>query len=263
MDDATEAMKRADRAAEVNAEMRPVTIADEVVTRPASAVTETVHDLLRHLRNKGLTCVPDPIDVVDGVERLTFIEGESGGDGWYHQHSDKGLASAARLLRTIHDAGQDWDPPTAAVWGAPPTPGTDLVYSHGDPGPWNFVWRDDEAVGLLDWDFLHPAPRLDDIAYALQWFTPMRSDELALEWHHFPELPDRRHRVRVFLDAYGDVPDFDVVDAVVARRQATSDLVRSLAEQGQEPQLTWVKDGALEADAEEIAWVREHRADLT
>lgn len=262
MEDVAEAMAKAERAAEVNAEHRPVSMDQAIVTRPASTATATVHSLLRHLRDAGLTCVPDPIDVVDGVERLTYLEGDSGGDGWYHQHGDDGLASAARLLRTIHDAGQDWTPPADAVWGAPPVAGSDLVHAHGDPGPWNFVWNAHEAVGLLDWDLLRPAPRIDDIAYALQWFTPMRSDELVLEWHHFPEVPDRRHRIRVFLDAYGDLPDFDVVDTVTARMQATSDLVRSLAERGQEPQRTWVEEGALEHDSAEIAWVLDNRASL-
>ena len=251
------------RAEAVNAAVRPVGVNGGVVTRPASATSATVHHYLRHLRSKGLDCVPEPIAVRDGVETLVFIEGADGGDGWYHQHTDQGLASAARLLRAIHDAGQDWNPPGRAAWGSPAVPGTDVVFCHGDPGPWNFIWRDQEAVALIDWDFLHPAPRLDDVAYALRWFAPLRSDEFALGWHHFPEVPDRRHRVQVFLDTYGDLPDFDLVDAVTARMQATSDLVRSLAERGQEPQRTWVAEGALDQEATEIAWVHGQRAHLT
>ncbi len=256
MDAALEAARRAEK---VNTEARPVGIDGGVVSRPASETMSTVHSLLHHLRTQGLDCVPEPLDVHDGVETLRFIEGTDGGDGWYHQHTDQGLASAARLLRRIHDASRDWTPPVDAVWTAPVVPGDDIVYCHGDPGPWNFIWRDNEAVALIDWDYLHPAPRLDDVAYALQWFAPLRSDQLALEWHHFPEIPDRRRRIHVFLDAYGDLPAFDVVDTVTARMQATSDLVRALADQGQEPQRTWVAEDALEHAAAEIAWVREHR----
>jgi Ser/Thr protein kinase RdoA (MazF antagonist) len=136
------------------------------------------------------------------------------------------------------------------------------VSCHGDPGPWNFVWRDNNAIGLIDWDYLHPGPRLADVAYALRWFTPLRGDEFVREWHHFPEIPDRRHRIHVFLNAYGDLPAFDVVEAVTSRMQAVSDLVRHFADLGQEPQRTWVADGALEQDAIEIAWIRDHSADV-
>jgi aminoglycoside phosphotransferase (APT) family kinase protein len=256
-DDALEAAGRAER---VNREARPVSVEGEVVSRPSSSATSTVHSLLRHLRAQGLDCVPEPLDVRDGVETLRFIEGADGGEGWYHQHTGQGLTSAARLLRRIHDASRGWTPPADAVWGAPAVSGDDIVYCHGDPGPWNFIWRDNEAAALIDWDYLHPAPRLDDVAYALRWFAPLRSDQLALEWHHFPEVPDRRHRIKVFLDSYGDLPAFDVVDTVIARMQATIDLCQSLAAQGREPQRTWAADGALEQEAAEIAWVRQHRS---
>jgi hypothetical protein len=248
-----------DRAAATNASFRPVEIDGGVVTRPATGGTPTVHHLLRHLRAHGVTGIPEPLGIHAGRETLRFLEGESGGDGWYHQHTDDGLASAARLLRRVHDAGTDWEPPADAVWGAPPVPGDETVPCHGDPGPWNFVWRDQAAVGLIDWDYLHPGPRLDDVAYALRWFVPLRADEHASDWHHFPQTPDRRHRVRVFVEAYGDLPAFDVADAVSRRMRATRSLMASLAADGVEPQRTWVSDGALEREDDEIRWVEEHR----
>jgi hypothetical protein len=97
------------------------------------------------------------------------------------------------------------------------------------------------------------------VAYALHWFAPLRSDEMALHWHHFGAVPDRRHRVQVLLDAYGDLPDFDVVDVVTQRVLATRDLMGALAELGREPQRTWVADGALERADEEVRWIREQR----
>ncbi|GAA0587007.1 aminoglycoside phosphotransferase family protein [Kribbella sandramycini] len=248
-------------AEQVNRAARPIHLTSELVTRPASSAT--VHGFLRALRSQGIRSVPEPVALGPDVETLGFLPGASGGDAWYHQHTDAGLASAARLLRQLHDASQRWLPPTDAVWAAHPVDAGDLVYCHGDPGPWNFVWSDHTAVGLIDWDYLHPGPRLDDVAYALQWFAPMRSDEHTLSWHHFPTVPDRLHRIQVFLDAYGDLPPFDVVDTVIARMDATCQLVQQLADQGQEPQQTWVRDGALDRDREEIAWVRRHRALLS
>ncbi|NYE37039.1 aminoglycoside phosphotransferase (APT) family kinase protein [Nocardioides cavernae] len=247
------------RAAEVNEQFRRIELTDVTVTRPAGAHTSTVHAFLRHLRDQGLACVPEPLSLAGGTETLRFIEGESGGDGWKHQHDERGLRSAARLLRRIHDASADWVPPDDAIFAAPPTGRTE-VFAHGDPGPWNFVWREGEAVALIDWDFLHPAPRLSDVAYALHWFAPFRDDRAAIEWHHFPQVPDRRARAGAFLDSYGMAAHVDVVDAVVERIRYTSEHARFLADQGQEPQRTWVAEGSVERERRaEVAWIEANR----
>lgn len=240
--------------------LRPISIEDGVVVRPSGVWSPTVHDFLRHLRGKGLDCVPGPIEIDGDVERLSFIDGDSGGDGWKHQHSDAGLRSAVRLLRRVHDASVDWQPPADAAFRVDHVEADDeSVWCHGDVGPWNMVWRGDEAVALLDWDFLHRGPRLDDVAYGLQWFTPARDDENALAWHHFPTPPDRAHRVRVFLDEYGEgLPQFDVAETIAARMEVTMAQELALAKAGIEPQRTWVAEGSQEWAAGEARWVREH-----
>lgn len=42
-----------------------------------------------------------------------------------------------------------------------------------------------------------------DVMYAMDWTVPFRDDETVRDFHHFKEIPDRGHRVRVFLDADG------------------------------------------------------------
>lgn len=238
--------------------LRPVSVKDGVVTRPASAWSPTVHAFLRYLCGQGLTCVPEPIAVEGDVERLVALEGDSGPDGWAHQHSEAGLRSAAQLLRTVHDASVGWEPPQGSTFCAPHVESEgETVWYHGDVGPWNMVWHGEEAVGLIDWDFLHRGPRLDDVAYALQWFTPARDDEMALTWHHFPTVPDRATRVRDFLQTYGGLPSFDVAEAI-ATRMAVTMAELSLAEAGVEPQRTWVAEGSQEWAAGGARWVREH-----
>ena len=80
-DEAQTAMAAVGRAAAANAQLRPVVISGGVVTRPAVPSTATVHSYLRHLRDKGLRCVPDPIAVDERVERLHQLDGASGGEG--------------------------------------------------------------------------------------------------------------------------------------------------------------------------------------
>src|SRR2546423_11615784 len=92
------------RAEVANSQARPVWIVDGVVTRPAGVGAATVQEFLRFLRRRGLELAPEPVGLSDGVEMLRFIPGDSGGGAWRHQHTRKGLASAARLLRKISGA---------------------------------------------------------------------------------------------------------------------------------------------------------------
>ena len=239
-----------------------------LVHRPAYPWTATVHDLLRHLHAAGFV-VPEPVglDTTEpasdgaaiGVEAVRFVPGVSGADAWRLQATDEGLRSAARLLRQVHEATRSWIPPADAVWAFPPVADSSGTVCHGDPGPWNMVWRDGQAVGLIDWDFARPAPALDDIAYALDYVAPFRSDEDSMRWHGFDRPPDRRRRIRIFLDAYGIDPPA-IVDTILARRRATADELRSLATRGVEPQRTWVAEGFLETSERHLAWSEENRA---
>ena len=187
-------------------------------------------------------------------------------DAWRLQATEEGLRSAARLLRRVHDATRSWTPPPDAVWAVPSTPSGTVC--HGDPGPWNMVWRDGEAVGLIDWDLARPAPALDDVAYALDYLAPLRSDEDCVRWHGFDVPPDRRARVRIFLEAYGtdaygtDAYGIDpagIVDAILARRRATIVELRDLAARGVEPQHAWVAEGFVPAAERHLAWSEANR----
>ncbi len=104
---------------------------------------------------------------------------------------------------------------------------------HGDPGPWNMVWDGTRAIGLIDWDLAHPGPAMGDVAYALEYFTPFRSDEVACDTadgYHFPDPPDRRARLSAFASAYGLSSTAGLVDRVIDRQSATITHVQDLAE---------------------------------
>ena len=48
-----------------------------------------------------------------------------------------------------------------------------------------------------------PGKPLDDIAYALEYSVPFRSDEECVRWLKYPEPPNRAKRMTVFAEAYG------------------------------------------------------------
>jgi hypothetical protein len=230
-----------------------------VVRRPAAPWTPTVHALLGHLRAAGVAGVPEPLGVDGEVERLRFLPGASGAQCWPRQATEHGLRSAARLLRAVHEAARTFVPPADAVWAVAARDGAGTV-CHGDPGPWNMVWDGDTAVGLLDWDLAHPAPPLDDVAYALEYLAPFRGDAHAVRWHGFAAPPDRRRRIAVFARAYGIDGTRGLVDAVIARQRRTVADVRGLAERGVQPQHGWVADGFLDELEARVRWSEGHRA---
>jgi len=164
----------------------------------------------------------------------------------------------ARLLRTYHDAIRAYRPSPDATWanGAEGGPGDGQVLCHGDFAPWNLVWRDGEAVGIFDWDFVVPAEPLFDVYYAMDWTVPFRDDETCRDFHHFDETPDRAHRVRVFLSAYGldAIPPNVAAGAADVRRRVHS-TTASLAARGVQPQAEWVADGLLETRETVTRWI--------
>lgn len=243
-----------------NNEHRPIVRIGDTVHRPAHWWTLAVHDVLNYLESVGFDASPRVLGFdAEGREVLTFIEGESGREGWQKIIPDDGLRKYARLLRRYHDAIAGYTPPENVEWAySPSTFGPADIICHGDFGPWNIAWQDDEPVGLLDWDFVLPARPEHDVFYALEYAAPFRDDETALTWHHFSIVPDRKHRVDVFLDAYG--AHFDgIVDGVAAVQRAVGNHVRYLANRGLHPQVDWVREGALELAEQQAQWTETNR----
>ena len=107
-----------------------------------------------------------------------------------------------------------------------------------DPQPANFAWRDGRAVGLFDWDAARPGQPVDDVAYALLWFSPFNADEAQIRGRGFHGEPDRRARAEALLDGYGWDQPIDVVEAAVTRHAQAIDEVVWLGERGHEPHAT-------------------------
>lgn len=165
-----------------------VELLDGAVRRPAGPWTPWVHSLLRSLPD-GVG--PRPVSADGEWEVVTRIDGAVGERPLSDDiRSDEALTSAARLLRRFHDAA-------GAV-------------CHNDVGPWNVVFQQRRAVGLIDWDMAAPGDQLDDVALALWHFVPFYDDAecVRVGW---PVPPDRAARVALFTSAYGTSIDVDAV----------------------------------------------------
>jgi aminoglycoside phosphotransferase (APT) family kinase protein len=173
------------------------------VLRPSNSNTPTIHRFLRSLAVAGFEGASVPIGVdPDGRERLHFIEGSVPlvpYPEW--AQSDATLASIARLLRRFHDAARAFVPGDDDTWSdemADPDGGT--IVCHNDVCLENVVFRNGEAVGLLDFDFAAPGSPVYDLACFARMCVPIDDDSrVRFGWHS----ADLVTRLRLVADTYG------------------------------------------------------------
>ena len=252
-------------------EHRRVVRVGDTVRRTMYPWSPSVHLLLEYLESVDFTGAPRFLGIdEDGREVLSYIEGTCGADGglgpghgadvWALAASDQGLARFARQLRDYHDAVAGFVPPDDARWATGSGgPLAGEVVCHNDIGPWNAVWRNGLPVAFIDWDYAAPAPRLDDVAYALWWSIPFASDDECLVWCRFTTPPDRRRRVEVFASAYGLTTTDGVTDAVLDRQHKFRATVVAHAEQGIPGAVAEVASGYLDTVDAWISWTEANR----
>jgi hypothetical protein len=226
----------------------------DTVRRPHRPTSPATHALLRHLAEVGFDGAPRFLGVDrQGREVLSYVLGEAiiqPYPSW--ALTDAAIVSVAGLLRRYHQAVSTFDP-APHVWSLSPPPSfcAGLV-SHNDPNLDNVVFRDGEAVALIDFDLASPGSRLWDVATAARLWAPLRPDT---------DIRDARRgraldRFRLFVDAYGLVgTDRDrMVDAVIANHDWLYDIVRRGAEDGNPGFVEYWEGNAADRSARARRW---------
>ena len=185
------------------------------VLRESGPWTPTVQRLLAHLRASGIAWSPEPLGwTKDGREALAYVKGSVPVyplPDWVYE--DAVLKRAGKWLRKLHEATADYADPEAH-WRLPPRRPAEVI-CHNDFAPYNMVFRHGELVGVIDWDFAGPGPRLWDLAYLAYRLVPlMRPDN--------PDAPtlhiDLAGRLRLLLNAYGADATIPQLLAVIVER---------------------------------------------
>ncbi len=176
--------------------MQPVVRVGETVRRVAGEWTPAVHALLERLESAGIAEAPRALGFDDrGREILSYIAGDVLEDSsalW----SDEVLIAAGRLLRRIHDASVVLAGDDTLVWRSARRAPAQVV-CHNDFATYNLIARDDRLVGVIDFDFASPGPRLWDLAYLAYRIVPFVSDA-----QDVGDL-DRGARLSALVEAYG------------------------------------------------------------
>ncbi|MGC4856933.1 phosphotransferase enzyme family protein [Micromonospora sp. DT4] len=171
------------------------------VRRGAGAWSPTIQRLLGHLRERGLTWVPQPLGTDErGRDNVSYLPGTMPQyplPDWVW--SQDVLTDAAVHLAQLHQASAGFD--TAdEVWQSPVRQPTAVV-CHNDFAPYNMVFTDRRLTGVIDWDTASPGPRAWDLAYLAYRLVPLADPDNgdAIDSH----LGERARRLRMLCDAYG------------------------------------------------------------
>ena len=202
------------------------------VFRSAGFWTPAVHRLLDHCHASGLTSVPRAIEVADdGREVVSFIAGEVPlypMPTWVW--SDHALVSSARLLSQFHRAAASAD--QTGPWRSPSREPAEVV-CHNDFAPYNLVFADGRALGVIDFDYASPGPRLWDVAYLAYRIVPITTDRA----DGYGDLI-RHERLDRLCWAYGRSFDrTELVETVVRRLEDLANFAGRMAADLQKPEL--------------------------
>lgn len=236
----------------------------DTVRRSTGPWRPALHALLDHLHAAGFRYAPQPLGVdAAGREILSYIPGAPGMRPWPDVlRRDDGLIQVGRMLRELAAALADFIPPQSARWRTSPQvaqPGGPI--RHGDLGMWNTIWRGNQLVGLIDWDFAEPAPPLWDLAQAAWYGIPLYRGDNGWRDCGFTTEPDRRHRLAILCQAYGTEPAA-VLDALADLQTLELDRVQRLGGAGIAPYDAFLARGDATELATEQTWLANNRDQL-
>ena len=123
----------------------------DTVIRPIAPCWPATHALLAHLSAAGFDGAPRVLAVSPSTEMLTYMHGQAAVPPLAADTlTDAALVSVADLLRRYHLAVASFDP-AGYSWPRPiPSRFRTGLVSHNDVHPANLVFRDGQAVALID-----------------------------------------------------------------------------------------------------------------
>lgn len=234
----------------------------DTVRRPIRSTSPAIHALLVHLAAVGFDGAPRFLGVdADGREMLSYVEGRAitpPYPSW--ALTDAALTSVAALLRRYHEAVAGFDPGPYAWPQSPPAEFGGGLVLHNDPNLDNVVFRQGQAVALIDFDLASPGARVWDVAAAVRLWAPLRLDADV----HDARRGQVLRRFRLFADAYGLTPAerSRLVEAVIANHDWLYDVVRDGAENGNAGFADYWLSGARDRAARTRGWYARSAAQL-
>ena len=191
----------------VGGEVNDVVRVGDTVHRTAGDWTPSVQRVLAHLRRVGFDLAPDPLGVDrQGREVVSWLPGETASRPWPAVLlGDEGVHQVAAVVVDLGRALATYEVRADDVWRHSGVPGAaSTTLRHGDLGLWNTVWQDRRLTGVIDWDYLEPAPPRWDLAQLCWYLAPVRPTRWAE--HGFDGEPDLDRRIAIVAEHAGCAP---------------------------------------------------------
>ena len=231
----------------------------DTVRRSAGPWTPTVQAVLRQLEGVGFDRAPRPLGLDDqGREMLSFLPGTPADRPWPEVlRTGDGLRQLAAMVAELGSALASFVPPPDAVWRSGGVPGTGRrVLRHGDLGPWNTLWQEGRLVGLIDWDFLEPAPELWDFAQLAWLAVPLRPEPKGWRACGFTEEPDHLARLELIADHAG-VTAAELAEVLLDLQACDHDRTLTWGRAGIHPYDSFLERGLIAEIDAESRWLRD------
>lgn len=198
----------------------------DTVRKPAGPWTPAVESLLSHLEAHGFSGGPRSLGRDDrGRHVLEYVPGQMAVDLPPLDLDD--LQRIGRIIRELHDAASDFDPPPDAQWNVVIPPDREDLICHHDLAPWNLVIGD-HRWSFIDWDGAGPGSRLWDLAYAIRSFVPLEAG--GKPGNDEPRLRAMADGYRLTADQRRHLPPL-----IAAHTRGMFDLLRNSAQTGAQP----------------------------
>ena len=244
-------------------EVNDVVRVGATVRRTAGSWTPSVQAVLAHLGDVGFGYAPVPLGIDDrGREVVSYLDGTTARRPWPAVlRTDAGLHQLGRMAVELAVALRSYPVSEHDIWrhgGVPGGPHPTL--RHGDLGLWNTLWATEPAgsalVGVIDWDYLEPAPELWDLAQLAYYAVPLRPRFWAESG--FAAEPDYTHRLAVLAD-YADVRPADLVDVLLDLQALDRERAATWGGEGLHPWDKFLAAGFVSDLDQDGAWLRSRR----
>lgn len=237
----------------------------ETVVRPSNKWTKDVHCFLQFLHEEGADFVPKPYGINERKEEiLSFMPGDV-----YNYPLPKKLlrdsmiVSSSKLLLKFHKYSERYVSRLTNYeqWMLPASYPIEVM-CHGDFAPYNVTIVNNEAVGIIDFDTLHPGAKMWDIAYAIYRWVPLKNPNNP-DFHG--NLKEYIRKAKLFLDTYGVDSESknSFIRILIKRLKSLTDFMRYEASNGNKDFQLHIEEGHLQQYLDDIEYLKGNEAEIT